>query len=359
MTANVFLGAATLRAGNGGIARVARLMDRVLAEEVTAGRLKAQAASYLDDNLPDVRLPVSTARGSKLRYVWQVHKAALSCDHFLYDNLGMAQAHCRLPLLRRPSLSWICGLEVWENTFPSRITNARRTDVLVSVSDYVRQRADRIHGGFKRAQVCWLGTDTDDAPATPESSDRRPTVTILGRMDEVGHKGHDELIDGWPKVVGAVPDARLLIVGQGAGQDELRRKAAASPAAEHIVFRGFVPEEDMPKVWDETMVFAMPSRRDGFGLVYIEAMRQGVPVIASVHDGAQEINRDGVTGYNVDLDKPDELPERIIYLLKNPDRAATLGRNAQNHWREHFRYSAFKGRFLPILNAFLTSAKSA
>jgi phosphatidylinositol alpha-1,6-mannosyltransferase len=359
MTANVFLGAATLRAGSGGIARVARLMDRVLAEEAAAGRLKARAASYLDDNLPDIRLPVTTARGSKLRYVWQVHKAALSCDHFLYDNLGMAQAHCRLPLLRRPCLSWICGLEVWEDTYPSRISSARRTDVLVSVSDYTRERADRIHGGFKRAQVCWLGTDTDDAPASPASNDRGPTVTILGRMDEVSYKGHDELIDGWPKVVGAVPDARLMIVGTGARQDDLRRKAAASPVAEHIVFRGFVPEEDMPKVWNETMVFAMPSRRDGFGLVYIEAMRQGVPVIASVHDGAQEINRDGVTGYNVDLDKPDELPERIIYLLKNPDRAATLGRNAQNHWHEHFRYSAFKGRFLPILNAFLTSTKSA
>jgi phosphatidylinositol alpha-1,6-mannosyltransferase len=359
MVANVFLGAATLRAGNGGIARVARLMDRVLAEEAAAGRLKAQTASYLDDNLPDLRLPVFTARGSKWRFMWQVHKAALSCDHFLYDNLGMARAHCRLPLLRRPCLSWICGIEVWENNLPSRISSARRTDVLVSVTDYVRQRADRIHGGFERAQVCWLGTDTDDVPASPPSNGHAPTVMILGRMDESNYKGHVELIDCWPKVVGAVRDARLLIVGTGPSQDELRRRAAASSAAQAIVFTGFVSEEDLHKVWEETSVFAMPSRGEGFGLVYIEAMRQGLPVVASIHDAAPEVNLEGTTGYNVDLDKPDQLPERIIYLLKNPDQAATLGRNAQNRWREHFRYSAFKGRFLPILNAFLTSAKSA
>jgi phosphatidylinositol alpha-1,6-mannosyltransferase len=353
MVANVFLGAATLRAGNGGIARVARLMDRVLAEEVAAGRLKAQAASYLDDNLPDLHLPVFTARGSKPRFVWEVHKAALSFDHFLYDSLSMVRAHCRLPLLRRPSLSWICGIEVWENAPPPRIPHARRTDVLVSISDYTRERADRLYGGFARAQVCWLGTETDDITPLPSLGDRRPTVLILGRMDELNYKGHNELIDCWPKVVSAVRDARLLIVGSGPNQGELRRRAAASSAAEAIVFTGFVPEEDMPKIWAETTVFAMPSRGEGFGLVYIEAMRQGLPVVASIHDAAPEVNLEGTTGYNVDLNEADQLPERLIHLLKNPDQAAILGRNGQKRWRDYFAYSAFKKRFLPILATFL------
>ncbi len=94
MTANVFLASATLRAGNGGIGRLARLMVRVLAEEAAAGRLEAQAASFLDldHDLPDIRLPVKTACGSKARFAWQVHKAALSFDHFLYDSLAMMRA---------------------------------------------------------------------------------------------------------------------------------------------------------------------------------------------------------------------------------------------------------------------------
>lgn len=351
--ANVFLGSATLRAGNGGIARVARLMDRILAEEMAADRLKARAASYLDCNLPDVRLPLKTACGSRLRFLGQVHKAALSSTHFLYDSISVARAHCWMPLLRRPCLAWIHGIEVWEMARGDHLRCVRRADVSIANSAYTRERADRLHGGFRDLPICWLGTETDEATALPPLEDRRPTVTILARLDETSYKGHNELIDCWPRVVAAVPDARLLIVGAGPGRNELQRKGAASPVAEHIHFTGFVAEEDMAKVWDETTVFAMPSRGEGFGLVYIEAMRQGLPVIASIHDAAPEVNLEGVTGYNVDLDKPDELPERIVYLLKNPDEAAILGRNGRQRWREHFNYSAFKRRFLPILRAFL------
>ena len=348
----VFLAAATLLAGNGGIARVARLMGRVLAEEAAAGRLAVRSASLLDHDLPDVNLPVTIARGWKERFAWEVYKAALSCDYFLYDFLGMVRAHPCFPLLRRPCLSWIHGIEVWESANRSRLRCARRADVLIANSAYTRQRADRLHGGFQRAHVCWLATETDETPSRP-SGDCRPTVLILGRMYPMRFKGHDELIDCWPRVIAAVPDARLVIVGNGPGRPDLQRKAAASPAAQAIVFKGFVPEEAMPQVWDEATVFAMPSRGEGFGLVYIEAMRKGLPVIASIHDAAPEINVEGVTGYNVDLDKPEELPERIIYLLKDRDRAAALGRQGQQRWREHFTYTAFKQRFLPLLRGFL------
>ncbi len=124
--------------------------------------------------------------------------------HFLYDSLSMARAHCRFPLLRRPSLVWIHGIEVWEKTVASHLRCARRADILVANSAYTRQRADRLHGGFQRAEICWLGTETDDEPVTVPSSDCRPTVLILGRMDELQYKGHTELIDCWPRVVNAV-----------------------------------------------------------------------------------------------------------------------------------------------------------
>jgi phosphatidyl-myo-inositol dimannoside synthase len=87
--------------------------------------------------------------------------------------------------------------------------------------------------------------------------------------------------------------------------------------------------------------------------VYIEAMRHGLPVVASVHDAGQEVNLDGRTGYNVNLDRPDELPDRLIHLLRDPDHAAALGAAGQRRWAEHFRYSAFRERFRPHLREFL------
>jgi phosphatidylinositol alpha-1,6-mannosyltransferase len=88
-------------------------------------------------------------------------------------------------------------------------------------------------------------------------------------------------------------------------------------------------------------------------LVYIEAMQRAVPVVASIHDAAPEINQDGETGYNVDLNRPDELPERLIALLKDPDLAARLGGNGQRRWMAHFCYRAFEQRFTPLLRDFL------
>ena len=93
-------------------------------------------------------------------------------------------------------------------------------------------------------------------------------------------------------------------------------------------------------------MFAMPSRGEGFGLVYIEAMRHGLPVIASRQDAGQEINIDGETGFNIDLGSVTELPDRIIYLLENPDLAQAMGLAGYKRWAEHFRYGAFKERFL-------------
>src|SRR5262249_10730383 len=152
----------------------------------------------------------------------------------------------------------------------------------------------------------------------------------------------------------AVPDAVLTIVGTGEGAAAFKSMASGLPCADRIEFRGFVPDAEIDRVWSQASVFAMPSRGEGFGLVYIEAMRHSVPVIASIHDAAPEINLDGCTGYNVNLDRPTELTDKIIYLLRDRDHAAQLGANGHRRWHEHFRYSAFRNRFLPILNDFLS-----
>jgi phosphatidylinositol alpha-1,6-mannosyltransferase len=97
----------------------------------------------------------------------------------------------------------------------------------------------------------------------------------------------------------------------------------------------------------------MPSRQEGFGIVYVEAMRHGLPIIASVHDAGQEVNMDQVTGFNIDLDRPGELAERVILLLRDANLAQWMGIAAAARWREHFAWTAFRKRLEPILAEFL------
>ena len=151
----------------------------------------------------------------------------------------------------------------------------------------------------------------------------------------------------------AVPDARLLIVGGGTGLDAMRALAKASSAANNIELTGFLPQHQIDALWSRAHVFAMPSRQEGFGLVYIEAMRYGVPVIASTQDAGQEINLHGVTGYNADLDREGDLAGRIIELLSDKALARRFGENGREHWRANFRFSAFRRRMEPILTEFL------
>ncbi len=272
----------------------------------------------------------------------------------MFDSCQLAQVH-RLPLLRRkPMLTFLHGIEIWEEAPARYIRSARRATFLVANSDFTRDKADRLHGGFARARVCWLATETDDPPPpAPDLTSRRPEVLIVSRLGE-RYKGHAELIACWPQVAAAVPGAVLRIVGTGPDEARFRRLAAQSPVASQILFEGFVPDADLDRMYAGAAIFAMPSRGEGFGLVYIEAMRHGLPVVASDEDAAPEVVKHGETGCTINLKRTHELPDALIHLLRNPDEAVRLGEAGRRRWAEHFRFSAFRDRFSPLLREFLS-----
>lgn len=351
----VFLGAATLAPGQGGIASVARTSARVL---IGAGHAIAMA-SYLDDAPVTIAGATSTpAHGSKLRFAAACHRGALTHSHYLYDSAGMARAHPRLPGLRRPYAVWMHGVEAWEPLRPPAEAALRNAGLVLVNSRYTLERYQALHGELPAARVCWLGAETDEEPEPAAADAGPPTVLILARIDAGdSYKGHAELIEAWPQVTAAVPEARLLIAGGGSGLGDIRARAAASPAAASIDILGFVPENEIDALWRRACVFAMPSRGEGFGLVYIEAMRHGLPVIASAHDAGREVNVDGLTGYNVSLDRPGELADRLIRLLGDGALRRRMGAAGHARWREHFRFSAFEQRFRPLFDGFFNQGQ--
>jgi phosphatidyl-myo-inositol dimannoside synthase len=350
----IFLGAGTLEAGMGGIARVARMSARALIGE---GHQLSVAA--LLDKTPHVQGAAKTmlCGGSKLRFAFACQIAGRGCDAFLYDHAGIARVHRSLPGTTRPYAIWMHGVEVWEALRPGPARMLKGASLVLVNSNYTLARYSALHGPLPQAKVCWLATEADDVGVRADAG-APPTVLILGRiLDAERLKGHAELVAAWPKVLGAVPDARLVIAGAGPGLDELRSRVAASPASRAIEVLGFVPEAQIMALWQRTTVFAMPSFGEGFGLVYIEAMRHGIPVIASVYDAASEVNIHGSTGFNVGLEKPDDLSACLITLLANRDLAGRMGAAGQARWRANFCFSAFEARFVPIMTEFVNSSR--
>jgi phosphatidylinositol alpha-1,6-mannosyltransferase len=334
-----------------GIARVARLMARVIVDEAAHGRIEAEALVLCSDEGADLGIKITAAGGSRPRFVAAIHRAALTSSHFVYDFTGIARAHPRVPGLARPYLTWMHGIEVWEAAEEKRLARARGARILLANSAYTVARARALHGGLEHAQVCWLSTESDE-PAARQSAPRPPAIAILARLDDGGgYKGHRELIACWHEVVARVPGAKLQIVGDGPGRAVIEQWAAASPARADIELKGLVSEDELNRVLDGCTALAMPSRGEGFGLAYVEAMRHGVPVIGSVHDAAREVNVDGVTGFNVDLDRPGELSARVVQILSEPELARALGQGALQRWHEQMRYARFAERFRPLLRS--------
>jgi len=110
-------------------------------------------------------------------------------------------------------------------------------------------------------------------------------------------------------------------------------------------------------VWARATAFAMLSHVEGFGLVYAEAMRQGVPVLASTEDASQEINLDGVTGFNVSRSDRSGIIDRIVCLMTDRELASALGSAGLERWRNNFRFSCFQERFDRLIHPWLAAAR--
>src|SRR5690349_8702621 len=183
MKPRVLLAAESLEQGASGIARVARLMARVLAEEAARGQLHAEAIA-LRGGGSDLALPVRSAHGSRARLLAATHRAALDHSHFLYDFSGIARAHPRVGT--RPYLTWIHGIEVWEEAEEKRLARARAAHTLLANSQYTLERARRLHRGLDHAQVCWLATESDEPAPAGLARARRPIIAIVSRLDAGG-----------------------------------------------------------------------------------------------------------------------------------------------------------------------------
>ncbi len=147
---------------------------------------------------------------------------------------------------------------------------------------------------------------------------RRVLLTV-GRMDAAEQaKGFDEILDVMPRLVSEIPELVYVAVGDGSDRRRLQAKADALGLSRYCVFPGYVSEADKLEYYRIADVFVMPSRLEGFGYVFLEALATGIPVIASKVDGSREAVRNGAWGALVDPDKPEELMAAIRSALSTP-----------------------------------------
>jgi phosphatidylinositol alpha-mannosyltransferase len=163
----------------------------------------------------------------------------------------------------------------------------------------------------------------------PELADNRPTVLFVGRLEK--RKGLRFLLRAWPHVLERQPDARLVVVGRGRPLEGYRRFARRQGwSAEDVVFAGYVPSEDLPRYYQSSDVFCAPNTgQESFGIVLLEAMAAGAPIVASDIPGYRDVVTHGVQGLLVEPQNAGAIADAVCRLLGNPELRASMRRAGQ------------------------------
>lgn len=238
------------------------------------------------------------------------------------------------------------------------------SDVVTYVSDYTRRRLSTVFRGAGELAHLPSGVDPTvfrpDPVARAELRERyglgdRPVVLCLSRL--VPRKGADMLIKAMPQIREQVPDAALVIAGEGRYHKTLRKLVDQHQVGDDVLFTGRVAADEIAAHHAMPDLFAMPCRTrgggldvEGLGVVYLEAAAAGVPVIAGTSGGAPETVDDGRTGLVVDGRSVSDLADAVGSVLGDPQRAAQMGAAGRVWARDRWGWDTLGARLRSLID---------
>ena len=216
---------------------------------------------------------------------------------------------------------------------------ASRVDAHIILSPSLREAARPFLRSARRLEVIRPGIDLDrfDPAAVQAAGVRRlrgsasRVVGTVARLAE--QKGIETLLDAMPRLLDAASDTRVLVVGDGPGRVALEARAHRLGIAAAVDFLGY--RADVESIYAALDVMVMPSRHEGFGIAFVEAMAMGVPVVGTRVVGSVDAVQDGTTGLLVPPDDPAALAAAILRLFDDPQLWGRLVDEARRRVRAH------------------------
>lgn len=235
-----------------------------------------------------------------------------------------------------------------------RAVAARCEAVTVVSRDMAANLPESVSQGGEPPKVMPMGVDTRRFSVEPgRRKDSDQTVLFVGRLAE--KKGVEYLIRAFADIVERHPDARLLVVGDGPCRGELEALSSQLGLADHVRFAGAQPPAELPRFYRRGRVFVAPSvvARSGdtesFGLVFVEAMAAGCPVIGTTVGGTADVVVHGRTGLLVEPESPAALAAAVNELLDSPAKAEKMAALARRWVRRKFDWRQVAHRYADTL----------
>lgn len=221
------------------------------------------------------------------------------------------------------------GKEVWE-PLPNKYQQAlKQAACILTISRYSRDRCcENNHLDQEKFQLLPCMVDENTFIPQPKPKDlierynlegAKVLMTVARLWSGDPYKGVDVTIRALPKLLQIFPEVKYLVIGRGDDQPRLAKLAQDLGVEKQVIFAGFVSTEDLVRHYQVADAYVMPSQ-EGFGIVYLEAMACGIPVLSGDADGSADPLQDGKLGWRVPYRDPEAVANACIEMLKGEDR---------------------------------------
>jgi phosphatidylinositol alpha-1,6-mannosyltransferase len=353
---NSLLIAPELFTSEGGITRILRLYLKATSELALPGGSVGFVS--LNDTVADATDLRKYSAGnvsqyelcsrSKVRFLMATRSLSLRSNTLICGHVAQLPVAWAVSLLR-PSIKYYLvahGIEVWRPFSFLEKKALKGATKIFCVSDYTRRRLlENCELCPERVEVLYNALDPylDPVTAAPPSGGD-PVILAVSRLSASDdYKGISHLIAAMPAVRAAVPNARLRIVGRGDGMPSLQALSRELDVSKNVEFLGFRSDEELKLEFEGCRLFALPSEKEGFGLVYLEAMAHGRPCLGARSGGVPEVITPE-TGILVEYGNVAEIAEAIISgITREWDTGALRARAGT------FSYLRFRDRLASVL----------
>jgi glycosyltransferase involved in cell wall biosynthesis len=321
-----------------------------------------QKRGYQVDRIaPSDRLPRNLLL-RRLWYNWVLPSRLAQADYDLYvgfDIDGFRWA-ARSPV---PYVCYIAGvlaeesrqeqgwprLMLWLLSRLERL-NTRRAPRVISISDYCCTMIHQLYGVPRdRLYRVPVGIDLQDWQTTPPATAKRDPWTVLCVARQYPRKRVPDLVDAFRQVVDRLPQAKLVIIGDGPDHGLVHQRVAANGLENSVQVLGALPSQAAVQDWyQRSSIFCLPTVQEGFGIVFLEAMAQGLPIISTQATAIPEVVPHRQAGILVPPRDASALADALVELLTHAELREQYGRYGQQHVQQ-FTWERVADEFLAAI----------
>ncbi|MBC7850814.1 MAG: glycosyltransferase family 4 protein [Chitinophagaceae bacterium] len=327
------------------------------------------AVSVLYDESCDSRYtPASTFKGYKGNRAKFVLAEILNARHFDtivigHINLSIVAIAIKKMFPKKKVIIIIHGIEAMERMSFTKRQAMAAADQLWAVSEFTKRNLETIQG-IDPQKIALFYNTIDPFFQFPQHFQKpaylleryniKPEQRVLFSLTRLNHnegyKGYDTVIEALPEICKASPNVRYLIAGKGDDQEvaKIKKLVAEKGLQGRVELLGFVRDEELTDHYLMSDLFVLPSKKEGFGIVFIEAMACGLPVVAGNKDGSVDALRKGELGTLVDPDSASEIAAGVIKNLTDHDKMS--GKPLQQAMLNIYGFDQFRQRLSRLLN---------